>query len=874
MKSPQCFLHTASRAVLRPLLFGAVSLFVAVPALLQAANPPTGTISATSTTPVTWVGTATGGAAPDEPTAIEGINKDVFKLTVLGTPADFAGKTIPITFTWMLPSNDYDVVLRKDDGDGVYETTNDDVIVGTSGNGAPETREAVAIKPSDLNASGTTTFWAVAVYFAVPPPVLDQYNARAEVVTSTSTRTATYQPANITFSPNTALKAPVAARDGEPSSRIDKLGNYFVGGIRGVPAGIDLWYFDLKPNSPTYDPLMRNPLYRGQPDAFTAAEGAAADGGGDIDLAIGVDAQGNPVLAFSSLVAANISTGKSTDLGASFQLNPAGNATGGPPGDDRQWHEFAGPNTVYMLYRTLAPAFAQIQRSNDGGLTYGATTVVGSIGQVGCLDVDQFDGTVVASGGNGVVAIGTPPPGNVLPPPTYTIVSAIPPEVSDAANIFFVTKVADDNRDASGALIGPGTIYVCYSDGKDIFVAHSTSRRDGASSVTFSSPVKVNSPDTATNLLPWIETGPTPGTIGVVWYGSTSPTNSNSAQWKVYYSLCYNASDASPTFFQAAASDHFIHGSNISLGGLDATGMGANRNLIDYFQLVFDPTGAAVIGFTDDHNDYDGHTYVTRQISGPSINAELPGAAANVPTPAEGSGLAAAIQSNIAGTLPGTRAPLLVQPGPNGEQVMDFALDAESGINTTVNAVSPVDILSVKYITQDTPGGRILTATMTVSGLDTIPNNASWRMSFTANAPDSTDNGPAGTVGKYSNGVSDQGDQFFMIVRTNASGTRSAAYGSAVRNSNGSLTYTDIGPADRFTINRGNRTITVSVALSKINAALTAAGRPVIREDGTSFLTGLRGRAATADTDDLTRGGTSLRVGLALPGATVKEGAR
>ena len=43
-----------------------------------------------------------------------------------------------------------------------------------------------------------------------------------------------------------------------------------------------------------------------------------------------------------------------------------------------------------------------------------------------------------------------------------------------------------------------------------------------------------------------------------------------------------------------------------------------NRNLIDYFTGVsFDPTGAAVVAYTDDHNDFDGHTYVTRQLSGP-----------------------------------------------------------------------------------------------------------------------------------------------------------------------------------------------------------------------------------------------------------------
>jgi hypothetical protein len=68
-----------------------------------------------------------------------------------------------------------------------------------------------------------------------------------------------------------------------------------------------------------------------------------------------------------------------------------------------------------------------------------------------------------------------------------------------------------------------------------------------------------------------------------------------------------------PSFRIVEASDHFIHGSNISTGGLTGS---ANRNLIDYFQVSFDPTGAAVIAYTDDHNDFDGHTYVTRQASG------------------------------------------------------------------------------------------------------------------------------------------------------------------------------------------------------------------------------------------------------------------
>ena len=104
-----------------------------------------------------------------------------------------------------------------------------------------------------------------------------------------------------------------------------------------------------------------------------------------------------PALAFSSLIAANISTGVSLDGGKTFSKNPLGNCTGGACADDRQWEEFLGETTVYMLYRTLEPAVTQIQRSDDSGLTFGPASTAGPIGQVGYIDVHQSDGVVYIS---------------------------------------------------------------------------------------------------------------------------------------------------------------------------------------------------------------------------------------------------------------------------------------------------------------------------------------------------------------------------------------------------------------------------------------------------------------------------------------------
>src|SRR6478672_12808571 len=262
----------------------------------------------------------------------------------------------------------------------------------------------------------------------------------------------------MTFAPNSTAKAQTATRDGEPSSRVDSLGNYYVCGIRGVPAGVDLWYFDLRTTvaglaNPLFDPKMRVPIYRGQPDSpFSAAAqdelSAGALGGGDIDLATGfgaftgIGATGEPSLAYASLTAANLTVGRSLDHGATFQFNPVGNFAGGVPINDRQWMGFYGTNTVYLEYRNFGAGIVFVQQSIDGGLTYGPATLVGTMSQTGSLDVDQCDGTVYISGNDGQIAVGTPSaPG--LPPTSYTLSQPIPTTV-DPANIFVAMRVAND----------------------------------------------------------------------------------------------------------------------------------------------------------------------------------------------------------------------------------------------------------------------------------------------------------------------------------------------------------------------------------------------------------------------------------------------
>src|SRR5207237_10523367 len=101
-----------------------------------------------------------------------------------------------------------------------------------------------------------------------------------------------------------------------------------------------------------------------------------------------------------------------------FITNPASNTTS--PVDDRQWMETLGQNTVYLAYRDFTGLQSTskyfVNRSNDGGLTYGPAVVAAVGGSTtGNIAVDQRDGTVyfcrqgASPHGNQVqVAIGQP----------------------------------------------------------------------------------------------------------------------------------------------------------------------------------------------------------------------------------------------------------------------------------------------------------------------------------------------------------------------------------------------------------------------------------------------------------------------------------
>lgn len=807
-----------------------------------AATPSSGTLGPTSG-PVTWEGFPGPAASEGEATCIDGTNCDVFTLTL--EPGNYLGKRVRFRVTWTNELNDFDVYVHRGGLDGP--------VVQRAADGPPETVEENTFDINQQVEVGLNDTYTVhVVYFAVIDNNVYQGVLSLEEIPTETTRVATFvkgKKAGIKFSRNRTVYAPGANSDAEPSARVDFTGNAYAGAIRGLTGGNDVWRFDLKPNSATYDPFLRaatpvwnldgtvsNPAWKGQPDAFSPDndEDLGGDGGGDLDLAVGfkprpgAGADEPPTLAASSLVAANVSTQRSTDAGETFVNNPVGNTT--VQVDDRQWNEFLGGNAVYLAYRQLAGLQATVEfyvnRSDDGGLTYGPAVVAAVGGNItGNIDVDQRDGTVYfchqgpgTEGNKEVrVAIGHPP--NLdLPPAIYETRVAARGRNS-IGFLFPVCKVADD-----------GTVYVAYSDGgNSIHIAHSLDQGR-----TWSQPLQVSDlePGSAA-LMPWIETGKLPGSIAVVWYGADPsdaeggvPGNTTNANWKVFFASSLNATDSNPTFTHVVASDHFIHGADISTAGFVVGG--PNRNLLDFFQVAIDTEGLAFVGYADDSNDFNGHTFVTHQIEGPSLHT----------------GRTAKIR--------GTDEADTIDPA--RPEVMDFRHDArvESRPPIIPEEDTPVDVISIDYGCRSIGGKTIVTATMRLSGLDTVPAGGLWRMNFTSHPTKP--------------GVSDRGDQWFVQARTDELGGRAFEYGTAVRNRDGTISYTTRGTADVGSFDLVGRSVTVGVNVAKLNALQT---RGTIGNK--TKLIGLRGQAAArivvsgvataTAASDSTRGGTSFTIG-------------
>src|SRR2546426_168430 len=372
--------------------------------------------------------------------------------------------------------------------------------------------------------------------------------------------------------------APVAfiVRGLEPSVRVAPDGAVYVSSIRGVPGGVDLHRYYATVDGPPGVGGTYPFKYEGQPDncGIFASSGCANNqldpfglglGGGDVDIAVNYPSSGVPNLALVSLTLAPGITGThSTTRGDSFTTpNPVVALI---PGDDRQWIDGTGDQTVYLNYHDVPTFNIEVQRSNDGGETY----------------LNGF--------------------GEAIDPQTFPAAGGIP--ATNSANVAGQIKVDRSSCPSKGNLyqifVAPDNVTENLLGGalRSVYVGVSTDVKMGLPVFTFTDTKVFTGPagaqnQGAVNLFPALATDDF-GFVYAVWSDNSNGSYSFSTQSKI--------------------SDHVIHRGTVSTGGL---GGNADRSLADLFQIAFDPQHHANVAFSDDHK-------VSPVVNGSHTNSDDP----------------------------------------------------------------------------------------------------------------------------------------------------------------------------------------------------------------------------------------------------------
>ena len=594
----------------------------------------------------------------------------------------------------------------------------------------------------------------VIVLVASLAPYLGATTAAAAVIPS-GTAVVSAAPPTATFNPNLLLTGSSSAA--EPSIRTDRFGQSFVIGPTGVPAGCKAFRIRHDGSASTFI---------GFPDHTL--------GGGDCDWAIGpqetaaLPGFGTPTdddLAYSSLTAANITTGKSNDGGNTFGVpNPYSQQVAG---DDRMWMSAdtrlnnLGFDDVYMTYHDVSALDIELGVSRDGGQTYVQNGPIINNADVPPVQWGEPDGN-----GLGNIVARRAAGGQLTLYSIFVTPDSAADNVSQGAagtsNFNRVYEAVGTVTDvlAPGAPIiswrnyevfhGPigarydrifpitavdagGNVYAIWTDGNHIMYkvdATGTGWNPAAAPGQIANPAGVN-----TTIMPWAAAGKS-GIADVVFYGASggagaqpNPQDDPNNQWNAYMAQTI---DGGATWGVFKASDHVIHTGPICIDGLgcELSTPSRDRTLLDFFQISIDPTnGAADIAYADDHaSPGSAVLYFTRQCTGAS--ATTGGALANdckapppPPTPPQGS----------------------TCPGP---QIVDFVGDAPNNYpGGSGQNMDNLDIVNAFFASS--AGSATIDVTLTIKDLEAppTPDNPNvlsglwtvyWQQAGTANAPGGT----------------------------------------------------------------------------------------------------------------------------------------
>jgi hypothetical protein len=400
---------------------------------------------------------------------------------------------------------------------------------------------------------------------------------------------------------------------GESAAFADRSGVLYSCGTNGASNGTDHGSVSVD-GGETWRPLGTAPF----------GETGTLQGGGDCAIGTGqdVNADGNRQLAFIGLgPLTGFSTFTSPDNGRTLQRSPSQNgleAFNQTSLVDRQWLEFTDDKTVFLNYNAAVvsvpgqPGGQVVQKSVDGGLTYGpqysAATDGNRLGQLRAIPQGVVPGVpadkdvVYFPYNNGnVVKLAMSLDGG----DTFSQCLAVDAEVDPTAGF-----VAADHDSA-------GNIYVTYAekgeDDNDTYLvalrAQDVAKCKGPNPVEasadnnvnpgFTDKIRINREGIETTVMPWVAAGGASGRVAVAYYGTPTVGNPDSADfqatWHVYVNQTLDVFADEPQWDQARATSHPNHYDAICLTGLNCTITMADRSLVDYFTMAYDPVSGRLL---------------------------------------------------------------------------------------------------------------------------------------------------------------------------------------------------------------------------------------------------------------------------------------
>ena len=162
-------------------LIGGIALFCVLPLIgTFAQNPSSGSVGPAPGGPTaTWQQTATspGGNVNTEAGCVNGVNCEVFTLTVTGTPTDWAGQKVQVQLNWSSSGNEYDIYIHQGPNSNSTGACSGP-LVNSAMNGPGLTNQTSFI---DVSQWGTGVF-TVHVVYDTTPVVTDHYTGTASAV--------------------------------------------------------------------------------------------------------------------------------------------------------------------------------------------------------------------------------------------------------------------------------------------------------------------------------------------------------------------------------------------------------------------------------------------------------------------------------------------------------------------------------------------------------------------------------------------------------------------------------------------------------------------------------------------------------------------